>query len=245
MPPTTNNITFGGTSVGNAVDYDHPPPMPDLTAYQPPPYQPRPVLLFSPFRNQPPAVDPEVPEPTPSPDHYWPSYFSEPVPVIRTPSPQLPPYVSPQPPAVDPEAPEPPIILPPLSPRRYPRPVSPLRQLTPDSVIRTQLPPPSELFSLVRQPLFDVQNVSAARQNLAQSGEGSGSARAPLSAVELVELARVISSLAPFLEPHGKKTAAWQRVRSELVKLPSFKHKEISAQTIQSKAEALLAFKKV
>ena len=170
-----------------------------------------------------PPVDPEAPSPPPpSPSRYWPH------------GPLLPDWH---------QAPSPP-----LSPER-PR-LSPIRDLTPDNVIQAQLPSPSKLFSLTRKPFFNVQNVSEARKILTQSGSGDGMGssshtRTPLSATELVELARIVSSLGPFLEPHGKKGAAWQNVWNELVKLPSFKHKEISAQTVQLRAEALLAYKKV
>ena len=118
---------------------------------------------------------------------------------------------------------------------------------TPDKQIRAS-PRLSVMITPKRKAFVDVKN---ARQILAHSGSTQAEAEpvpepcAPFSAAELVKLARLVSGRAVFLQPYGHRGSAWQSLRDELIKVPVFKHKSITAHRVQTRAETLVVYKKV
>jgi hypothetical protein len=72
----------------------------------------------------------------------------------------------------------------------------------------------------------------------------SATSRAHYTGDDLINIARMVVDVNPYIAPYGKKGIAWQQVIDKLVE-QNFRHKTINTVTVQHKADALVSYKKV
>ncbi|KAK6971427.1 hypothetical protein R3P38DRAFT_3242393 [Favolaschia claudopus] len=75
------------------------------------------------------------------------------------------------------------------------------------------------------------------------SCDGDSGNKKTFTGDDLIMIARAAIDVNPFIAPHGQKGSAWQQVVDNL-EAQNFRHKTISAASIQHKVEAMISFKK-
>ncbi|KAK7037048.1 hypothetical protein R3P38DRAFT_3183103 [Favolaschia claudopus] len=75
------------------------------------------------------------------------------------------------------------------------------------------------------------------------TGEAASTNKKAFNGDDLIMVARAAIDINPFTAPHGQKAVSWQQV-VDLLDEQNFRHKTISAASIQHTVEAMISFKK-